>query len=202
MGDEWWKAPLMSGHESEALKNENQLLRLRIAELEDQIESLRRARSTPNFLEDFGLADERYFTRRLHEAVLSASRYARFLCVIQVDVPVPGQNAPGKNNALETAARLREELRQTDLVAYFDSGQILILLEEADPGQALQALRRVTKELVEIPQPNYALACFPNDTNKDETLLGLVSERMSSFQTNRLPGPAVNLGEEIAVLYN
>jgi GGDEF domain-containing protein len=192
----------MSGNELEALRNENQLLRLKMAALEDQVESLKRNRGPAGILEELGLVDQSYFSRRLREAVLSASRYARFLCVIQVELPRETKGIPSKNNALETAARLREELRQTDIVAYYESGKVYLLLEEADPHQAVQALRRVSKEMVEVQKPNYALACFPNDSNREETLMELLDVRSHGLRTLPPNGPRVHIGEEVMALFN
>ena len=192
----------MSNHELDALRNENQLLRLRISALEDQLESLRRQRNSPRFLEEYGLADEHYFTRRLREAVLSAERYARFVTLIMVVLPPETETSQGRSHALEAAARLRTELRQTDLVAFFDSGRILILLEEADPQQALQALRRVNQEIAGVPDLRYALACYPYDSNRDETLMGILSTRTTDLRATRGNGPLVHLGDEVRPLYN
>lgn len=192
----------MSTNELDALRNENQLLRLKISALEDQVESLKRQRGPASFLEEYGLADEQYFTRRLHESVLSAERYARFVTVVMVVLPREAEKNNGRNHALEAAARLRTELRQTDLVAYFNSGKILILLEESDPTQAIQALRRVTQEIVEVPHPNYALASYPCDANRDDVLLDLLSTRTSGLRVTQHEGPLVHLGDEVLPLYN
>ncbi len=192
----------MTTNELDALRNENQLLRLRISALEDQVESLRHQRGSDNFLEEYGLADEKYFIKRLHESVLSAERYARFVTLVMVVLPYESEPHTRRNQTLETAARLRTELRQTDLVAYFDSGKVLILLEESDPTQAVQALRRVTQEIAEVPQPNYALASYPCDANRDEVLLNLLSARMSGLRIAQQTGSMVNLGDEVIPLFN
>lgn len=192
----------MSPSELEALRNENQLLRLKISALEDQIESLKRQINTPTFLEELGLADERYFSRRLEEAVLSARRYARFVSIVLVDVSVENRAMQAKNRTLELAARFREEFRKTDLVAYQEAGKIFIMLEEADPTQAIQALRRVTREMVEVRQPNYALACFPSDSNRKEELLDLLENRSQVVRKRLDEAPLVNTGEGVLSLAN
>jgi PleD family two-component response regulator len=192
----------MSTNELDALRNENQLLRLRISALEDQVESLSRQRGSASFLDEYGLADERYFTKRLRESVLSAERYARFVTLVMVVLPRDTEANNGRNHALEAAARLRTELRQTDLVAYFDSGKILILLEESDPTQAVQALRRVTQEIAEVPQPNYALASYPCDANRDDALMDLLMSRTTGLRIAQYEGSLVHLGDEVMPLYN
>lgn len=193
----------MNANELDTLRNENQLLKLRVSALEDQIDALKRQRPAATFLEDLGLADEQYFVRRLHEAVLSASRYARFLCVVQADANQIKSSGPKDSNyALETAARLREELRSTDLVAYFESGRVMVLLEEADVSQAIQALKRVSREMAAGPLPSYALACFPIDTNRDEALLEIVENRVVDLRSRAGGSPAVHAGEEVLSLSN
>lgn len=192
----------MGTNELDALRNENQLLRLRISALEDQVESLKRQRGSTNLLDEYGLADEQYFGKRLHESVLSAERYARFVTLVMVVLPKENEAISRKNLALEAAARLRTELRQTDLVAFFDSGRILILMEESDPIQAVQALRRVTQEIAGVPQPNYALASYPSDANRDDTLMELLLARTTALRIQACTGPVVNVGDEVMPLYN
>lgn len=192
----------MSPNELEALKNENQLLRLRISALEDQAESLKRQINNPTFLEDLGLADEHYFTRRLEEAVLSARRYARFVSIVLVDLSPETRNIQSGNRTLELAARFREEFRKTDLIAYQEAGKIFILLEEADPTQAIQALRRVTREMEEVRQPNYALASFPTDSSRKEDLLHVLENRSQTVRRRLDEAPLVNTGEGVLSLVN
>lgn len=194
----------MSSIELDALRNENQILRLKIATLENQLESLRLQQSTQDYLETHGLVNEHNFIKRLHEAVMSAERYARFVTLVLVVLPNDKNESDGKNSSLESAARLRAELRQTDLVGLSNSGRILLLLEESDPQQAIQALRRITREMVDHPHPHYALANFPNDSNRDDALLDIVLSRTTdlrariSNQTNTL----VHMGEEVLSLFN
>ncbi|MBE7488177.1 MAG: hypothetical protein KJ050_07170 [Candidatus Omnitrophica bacterium] len=194
----------MTLNELDALRDENQTLRLRVAALENQLESIRIQRVAQDFLETHGLVDEPYFIRRLHESVLSAERYARFVTLVMVVLPGEKGENEGNNSSLESAARLRAELRQTDLVGYSNSGRIFILLEESDPQQAVQALRRVTREIMDYPHPHYALANYPNDSSRDDTLLEIVSARTSDLRAriSNQTDPVVHTGEAVLSLFN
>jgi GGDEF domain-containing protein len=183
----------------ESLKEENRLLREQLVGLEKRISDLEQKTSLKNLLDQLGLADEGYFTRRLNEAVRAAERYARFLCVVLIDVSQSTGEGP---RPLEVAARFREIFRRTDLVAYYENGRVFVLLEEAEAEQGLLALRRVQRELVDIPPPRYSMACFPNDTNRDETLLEILEERLRQLKVANTQGPAVHFGDNIVALSN
>jgi len=191
-------------NELETLQNENQLLRLKISELEDQLESLRRGREGEDPLEGFGLADERYFSRRLRESILAAERYARFVSVVLVGINNgKSDNSTSSQATLDAATKLRNELRETDLVAIADSGRVYLLLEEAEPHQAVLALRRVLGEMVNPFPADYCLACYPNDSNREETLLELLEHRLTEMKALSNEGvQRVHLGSEVLSLSN
>lgn len=190
----------MNAMEVEDLRQENNVLREKLASLEKRLSEQEKRDSLQETLSKLGLADETYFSRRLTEAVRSAERYARFLCVVSVEIPTEGE---GIVSPLETAARLREIFRRTDLVGlYQSSGKVVVLLEEAETDQALLALRRVQKELADLPPPRYSMACFPTDTNRDDTLLELLEDRIRQLRLANTQGPAVHFGESIVPLNN
>jgi hypothetical protein len=130
--------------------------------------------------------------------------------VTVIMVVFPGSNSDPhvvKNKEMETAAKLRNELRQTDLVGFSDSGKVFILLEESDPQQSVLALRRVSQEIVERPEIHFALANYPNDANRDEILLEVLDHRTSDLRfrfsdTQPKQNPLVHLGEEVLSLSN
>jgi len=191
----------MDKSELEALKKENRDLREKVSSLEREVERLKRDNEVLYRLERLGIADEKYFSRRLKEAVLSAERYARFLCVVLVDVPRTDDKEE-EDLPLETAGRLREVFRKTDLVALYDSGKVFVLLEEAETNQGIQALRRVQEEISDIPSPKYSMACYPSDSNKDSVLLELLENRMAKIRMVEAEGPMVHFGEQILPLRN
>lgn len=153
-------------------------------------------------LENSGLVDEKYFSRRLSEAVLAAERYARFLCVVLVDVPETNDSEDTQEAAFKTASRLREVFRQTDIVGLFRSGEVLVLLEEAETGQGLQALRRVQEEIGNFSTPRYSMACYPSDANKEDVLIELLDERLAKLRRLNTSLPAVNYGEDVMTFAN
>lgn len=189
--------------EFEALQVENLMLKQRVTDLEKQVEDLRRQQDFPLSLDRLGLVDERYFNRRLKEALLSAERYDRFVSVVLVGVTGGDEQAGTGYKALEFAAKLREELRGTDIVSFTESGRVFVLLEEAETYQAFQALRRVQHEMVDIPPADYSVACYPNDSSREETLLELLDIRLKElrFSTSNCQ-PRVHLGSEVLSLQN
>jgi hypothetical protein len=192
----------MSKSEIERLQKENHLLQDKVSSLEGRIAELEQDGSVLARLEDRGLVDEKYFSRRLTEAVQAAERYARFLCVVLVDVPEGADGGKNQENAFETASRLREVFRQTDIVGLFRSGEVLVLLEEAETGQGLQALKRVQEEIGNVSAPRYSMACYPSDANKEDVLIELLDERLAKLRRLNTSEPAVNYGEDILTFVN
>jgi GGDEF domain-containing protein len=192
----------MNKSEIERLQKENQLLRERVSALEGRITELERGDSALARLENCGLVDEKYFSRRLREAVLAAERYARFLCIVLVDIPESADGKKDQESAFETASRLREVFRQTDIVGLFRTGEVLVLLEEAETGQGLQALRRVQEEIGNFSTPRYSMACFPSDASKEDLLIELLDERLAKLRRMNTSLPAVNYGEDILTFAN
>ena len=186
----------------EHLQTENQMLRERVSALEGRIAELEQGNTALARLESCGLVDEKYFFRRLREAVLAAERYARFLCVVLVDIPEPSNGKESQEVSFETASRLREVFRQTDIVGLFRSGEVVVLLEEAETGQGLQALRRVQDEMGNCTAPRYSMACYPSDANKEDVLVELLDERLAKLRRMNTSLPAVNYGEDILTFAN
>ena len=184
------------------MREENERLHGRLAVLEERLGKMEKDISKAQLLQHQGLVDERYFSRRLREAVLSAERYARFLCLVLVGVPERDRDMSRENVALETAARLREALRKTDLVALYETGDVYVLLEEAEVSQGLQALKRVQEEIGDVATPLYSMACYPSDAHKEDVLLDLLTERLAKLQNSHRPGPVVNFGESTLELSN
>jgi hypothetical protein len=175
-------------------------------EAQREIEILRSKNGIPEGLYEKGLVDEHFFLRRLREAIRSSQRYARFFCVVRVDVnEISGQSdtQPSKTNlSVETASHLKRALRQTDLVALLDSGQILILFEELETTQAVLALRRIQEDMMDLPGPKYSVVCFPSDGNQEEHLLDLLNQRIVKVGQSEHQSFALGLGEEILPLMN
>lgn len=183
------------------LRAENEALRNEIAHLRRRIAHLERRAAPPRRGAEEGLADESYFLRRLKESVYSAERYARFLCVVMIDLPNEDRAEDG-DRALETASRFASIFRKTDLVALFDSDRVYVLLEETETSQGIEALKRVQDEIGAFLSPRYSMACYPNDAQRDGDLLQLLEDRISKVCLFNAGGPAVNLGEEVLSLLN
>jgi GGDEF domain-containing protein len=186
----------------ERLRAENEALRNEIAYLKRRIAHLERRAAPPRRGAEEGLADESYFLRRLKEAVYSAERYARFLCVVMIDLPNEDRAEGDGDRVLEAASRFAGIFRKTDLVALFDSDRVYVLLEETETSQGIEALKRVQDEIGAILAPRYSMACYPNDAQRDADLLQLLEDRISKVCLFNAGGPAVNLGEEVLSLLN
>lgn len=197
----------MNNQTLEDLEQEVRSLRRRLIEAQREIEVLRSKNGIPEDLFNKGLVDEYFFSRKLREALRSSQRYARFFCVVRVDV-IPElaasetYSSEGRNLVVETAYHLKRALRQTDVVALTESGQILILFEELETNQAIQALRRIQEDMMDIPSPNYSVVCFPSDGNQEEHLLDLLNQRIVKVNQTQPTGSALGLGEEILHLLN
>ncbi len=196
----------MKNQTFEDLEKEVHSLTRKLREAKQEIEILRSKNGIPVELYDKGLVDEHFFIRRLREAIRSSQRYARFFCVVLVDVnpdlaetyAEPG----GKSLSIDTAQHLKRALRQTDVVAQTDSGQILVLFEELETNQAILALRRIQEDMLDIPSPNYSVVCFPSDGNQEEHLLELLNKRITKVNESDQEGSVLGLGEEVLTLFN
>jgi GGDEF domain-containing protein len=196
----------MKNQTFEDLDREVRSLRRQLIEARREIEILRSKNGIPEDLYEKGLVDEYFFFRRFREAIRSSQRYARFFCVVRVDVDEglarseAYSSGPGLN--VETACHLKRALRQTDVVALMDSGQILILFEELETSQAILALRRIQEDMMDIPSPKYSVVCFPSDGNQEEHLLDLLNQRIVKVSQSAHKGGALGLGEEVLSLMN
>jgi len=196
----------MKNQTFEDLEEEVRSLRRRLMEAQREIEVLRAKNGIPENLYEKGLVDESFFTRRLREAIHSAQRYARFFCVVRVDVDDQMALSYAKPNGtdltVDTAHHLKNALRQTDLVGLTDRGQILVLFEELETSQAVLALRRIQEDMLDLPSPAYSVVCFPSDGNQEEHLLDLLNQRIVKIDKSQHPGSVLGLGEEVMSLMN
>ncbi|MCA9409988.1 MAG: hypothetical protein KC944_02175 [Candidatus Omnitrophica bacterium] len=196
----------MKNQTTEDLELEVKSLRRRLIEAQREIEILRSKNGIPEELFEKGLVDEYFFFRRLREAIRSSQRYARFFCVVRVDVNQEGRDPndadASRNLSVDTAFHIKRALRQTDVVALMDSGQILVLFEELETSQAVQALRRIQEDMMDLPSPNYSVVCFPSDGNQEEHLLDVLNQRIVKVNQSHLTGSVLGLGEEVLSLLN
>ena len=196
----------MANQTHEELEREVHHLKRQLRETQRKLEILRSKNGIPADLYERGLVDEYFFFRRLRDAIRSSQRYARFFCVVRVDVhPDSEKGSPESENEtlrLRTATHLKQALRQTDVVAVTESGQILVLFEELETSQAVLALRRIQDDMLDVPNPNYSVVCFPSDANKEEHLLDLLNQRIVKVNQSGFRGSALGLGEEVLSLRN
>ena len=196
----------MKNQTFEDLEAEVRSLRRRLLEAQREIETLRLKNGIPEGLYEKGLVDENFFVRRLREAIRSSQRYARFFCVVLVDVnpdlAESHADSGGGELGIDTACHLKQALRQTDVVALTESGQVLVLFEELETSQAILALRRIQEDMLDIPSPNYSVVCFPSDGNQEEHLLDLLNQRIVKVNQSDHSGSVLGLGEEVMSLMN
>ncbi len=136
-----------------------------------------------------GLANYRYFMRRLGEEAKRAERYRHLLSVIMADIDFfkrfnDNFGHMAGNKALEhVAAILRSEVRETDMVARYGGEEFAIILPETTKFEARELAQRirarVERDAVEIGPGSPAqrltislgLATYPRDAFTSDALL-------------------------------
>ncbi|MCY3024289.1 MAG: diguanylate cyclase, partial [Planctomycetota bacterium] len=142
-----------------------------------------------------GLANFRYFTRRLHEETRRAGRYRHLLSLLFLDLDHFKQfndrhGHLAGNRALEhVAAVLQAEARETDLVARYGGEEFAVLMPDTAKHEAHALGERIRARLeqspVELPQGepqrltvSLGLATYPRDAQSTETLLAAADQAM------------------------
>jgi len=135
-----------------------------------------------------GLANYRYFMRRLNEEIKRADRYRRLLSLLMLDLDrfkefndLHGHLAG--NRALEhLAGVLKSEARETDLPARYGGEEFAVLMPETakhDAGALAERIRaKVENSPVMLPEAgaqrltaSLGLATYPRDAKDGEALL-------------------------------
>lgn len=144
----------------------------RLKELEEQL----RQQATTDELTN--LWNRRYFTRRARREVALAQRKKRPLAVLMIDldhfkdVNDAHGHAMGDAVLVEVSTRLRQELRETDMLARLGGEEFVALLPETDPDTAAAVAERL----------RHAIAAAPLDVEADPALRITVSIGVASMR--------------------
>lgn len=96
-----------------------------------------------------GFYNARYFTGRVQEEVQRAGRYGHALSLVMIDSDSLKQvndrfgHEEGNRYLVELAQIIRENVRQTDILARFGGDEFLVLQPETDLGAALATADRI-----------------------------------------------------------
>ena len=142
-----------------------------------------------------GLANYRYFTRRLKEEMKRAQRYRRLLSLLMLDLDrfkefndTHGHLAG--NRALEhVSGVLKAEARETDLAARYGGEEFVVLMPETAKHDAMALADRIRASLerspVELPEAgpqqitaSVGLATFPRDAPDADALLASADQAL------------------------
>ncbi|HYF51695.1 MAG TPA: diguanylate cyclase [Planctomycetota bacterium] len=144
-----------------------------------------------------GLANFRYFTRRIGEETKRAERYSHLLSLIMLDIDhfKKFNDTYGHlsgNRALEHVAKiLNTEVRETDLVARYGGEEFAIVLPETtkrEAGELAERIRaRIEQTAVALPDHgkkkltvSLGVATYPRDADSPETLQKNADEALYS----------------------
>ena len=123
----------------QAFVHELQEYNRKLRECEEQVcglqEEVRRLQSESIFEQETKLYSPSYFHVRLQEELIRSERYRHFLSLVLVHVEV--RNAQSTQQITRELTRVGQEMmlslsRRTDLVAYYQRRQIVIMLPETD----------------------------------------------------------------------
>jgi diguanylate cyclase (GGDEF)-like protein len=140
-----------------------------------------------------------YFDERLTEEVRRANRYKRALCLILIDLDNftrfndQAGHAEGNRVLKDVAGLLREQTRETDVVARLENDAFAVLLVESDKNNAVLIGERIRSafELRYMAQRNRnrpaisisgGLACFPSECKSRDQLVEKASQALASAQ--------------------
>jgi len=137
-----------------------------------------------------GLKNFRYFRLRIEEEISRANRhkYPFSLCLIEIDDFDEFRRRHGESEwrraLLKISGKLREQVRDTDLLGRYNENQFLALFPQADAKQALVPTVRIKKaiEILNVgpdslytPTMCFGISCFPDDVREVGGLLSLSS---------------------------
>jgi diguanylate cyclase (GGDEF)-like protein len=138
-----------------------------------------------------GLANRRAFQEQLHAELRRAERYQHPLALLIIDVDrfkdVNDQFGHPAGDAVlrEIGARLRAELRESDLLARYAGDEFAALLPESTHDQALETAERLRAAIPEdafaVPaqvELSIGVGCFPTDARDEAALVDIADRRM------------------------
>lgn len=144
------------------------------------------------------LPNRRAFEQHLPRALARASRHGLFLAVGMIDlddfkrVNDTHGHAAGDRLLQELAVRLRQRLRESDLLARLGGDEFLVVLEDLDPPthfdqlntalerlhQAVDTPLEVTPGIMVSVAMSMGLAVYPQDGTNSDSLLRQADERL------------------------
>ncbi len=131
------------------------------------------------FLEDFRVLTPEAFEFVLNNELKRAVRSQNFLTLVIVEPMLRGAPAGGngeRENAVRDVAKLvSREVRETDLIAHTDHGQLSVVLLDADLQSSLRVIDRLLARLdhYQFPKPlvfDVGAACCPTHGADAESL--------------------------------
>ena len=131
------------------------------------------------FLEDFRVLTPEAFEFVLSNELKRAVRSQNFLTLVVLEPMlrnVPGAERGERDDAVPDVAKLvSREVRETDLIAHTDRGQLSVVLLDSDLQNSLRVIDRLLSRLdhYEFPRPlsfEVGAACCPTHGADAETL--------------------------------
>jgi diguanylate cyclase (GGDEF)-like protein len=167
--------------------------------VEEHILQLRRLSRTDSLT---GLYNHRIFYERLADELNRARRYDSLLSLVLVDL----DNFKSVNEAkghqfgdrllVKCAEKLREELRQTDIVCRYGGDEFGLLLTETAYKDAHAMMRRLTQEVRELGKREgapaafgmtFGLSIYPEDDGSVRRMVKVADDRLlASKQKNKV----------------
>jgi two-component system cell cycle response regulator len=135
-----------------------------------------------------GLCNRRYFEERLQEEFTRSRRYRSPLSLVMLDIDYFKRindtfGHPFGDDVLRAVAQVtRARLREVDLLARYGGEELVALLPETSPSDALRACERV-REAIEALQLDYRAPDGTKQTVRCTASLGLASIPSLTLQT-------------------
>nr|WP_224366884.1 diguanylate cyclase [Hyalangium versicolor] len=136
-----------------------------------------------------GLSNRRYFEERLEEEFARARRYRSPLSLVMLDIDYFKRindtfGHPFGDEVLRSVAQVtRARLREVDLLARYGGEELIALLPETSPSDALTACERV-REAIEALQLEYQALDGTKRTVRCTASLGVATIPSSTIQTS------------------
>ena len=134
-----------------------------------------------------GIANRSYYVQRLHEALSRARRHGHKVALMQFDLDKFKQvndtlgHAVGDELLIETAKRIKRNLRDVDLAARIGGDEFAAIIDQInDQEEALSSAERIMQELYQKLQiegieidfsASIGIAVFPDHANDIESLM-------------------------------